>query len=110
MLQETYRIRFNKELAAIHRLHEIKVKVAAEYLRPQPRHYSPVSQQLKKGPCDNNKKEIRTRVIKTLERTEITNKDNVQAEMTLTTLDRTVLGTADPARSEEHTSELQSLV
>ena len=97
ILQENYKIRFNKESAAIHRLYKIRVRVVAEHLRPQPRQHSPPSQQSKMGPHYNNKKEIRTQVIKTLERTGITNKDNVQAEMTLTTVDQTALTTADPA-------------
>ena len=90
-------MRFNKESAAIHRVHEIKVMVAAEHLRPQLRQYSPPSQQLNKELRHNNKKEIRTQVTKTLERTGITNKDNVQAEMTLTTVDQTAPATVDPA-------------
>ena len=97
ILQEIYRIQFNKELAAIHRFHEIKVRVPAEHIRPQPRLHLLPSQQLKKRPRYNNQKEIRTRVIKTLERTGISNKDHVQAEMTLTTMDQAALATADPA-------------
>ena len=84
-------------MAAIHRLHQIKVRVAAEHLRPQPRQQSPLSQQPNKEPCHNNKKERRTLVIKTKERTEISNKDNIQAEMTPTILDQTVLRRVDIA-------------
>ena len=40
---------------------------------------------------------MRTQVIRTQQRIEITNKNNVQAEMTLTTVDQTVLATADAA-------------
>ena len=36
-------------------------------------------------------------MTKTLEWTGITNKDNVQAEMTLTTVDQTAVATGDPA-------------
>ena len=86
MLQEIYWIRFNKESAAIHRLHEIKARVAAEHLRPQPEQHSLLSQQLNKGPRRNNKNEIKTRVIKIQERRGITNKDKVLAEMTPTTV------------------------
>ena len=92
-----YRIRFNKELAAIRRLHKVRVRVAAEHLRPQPRQHSLLSQQPNKRPLHNNKKEIRTRMMKTQERIGITNKDNVQAEMTMTKVDQTALATVDPA-------------
>ena len=87
----------NKESAAIRRLHEIKVRVAAEYLRPQPRQHVLPSQQPKKGPRHNNEKELRTPLIKTPERTGVTNKHNVQSEMTLMTVDQRALVTADPA-------------
>ena len=97
MLQEIYRIRFYQERAAIRKLHEIEVRVAAEHLRPQPTQHSLVSQQPNKGPHHNNKKEITTGVIKIEDRTGITNKDNVRVEMTLTTVDQTALATVDPA-------------
>ena len=56
-----------------------------------------MGKQLNKGHRHNNKKEIRTQVIKTQERTEITNMDNAQVEMTLTPVDQAALATADPA-------------
>ena len=96
MLQEIYYNWFNKESAAISRLHEIRVKVAVEHLRSKPRQHSPPSQQQNKGTCDNNKKEIRTWATTTHKRTEITTKDNVQAEMSMTTVDQTARVTADP--------------
>ena len=92
-----YQIRFNKKSAAISRLHETKVRVVAEHLRPQGRQHSLLSQQPKKGPRHNNKKEIRSQVIKALERTGITNKDNLLSEMTLMRVDQTALEAADPA-------------
>ena len=64
MRQEIYWIQFSKELAAIRKLHEIKVRVAAEHLRRQGRLHSTLSQQLNIRPCHNNKKEIRTQVMK----------------------------------------------
>ena len=96
-MQEIYQIEFNKESAAIYRLHAIMVRVAAEDCRPQPTQHSPLSKIPNKKPRYNYKQEIRTQVIKIQERTGITNKDNVQAEMTLTTVEQTALATADPA-------------
>ena len=96
MLQEIYRIQFNKQWPSIRKVHEIKVRVAVEHLRPQPKQHSPLRQQPKKGPHHNNKKEMRTKVIKTLERTAITNKDNVEAEMSQTTADQAALAIVDP--------------
>ena len=80
----------------MHRLHEIKVMVVAEHSRPQLRLHAPAGQQLNKGPRRDKKKEIRTWVIKIQERTEITNEDNIPAEMTLMTVDRTTLAPVDP--------------
>ena len=97
MLQEIYHIRFHKESAAICKLYEIKVWVLAQHLRPQQGQHSLLSQQLNKGPRQNNKKNIRTDVIKIQERTGITNKDNSWEEMTATTVDQTALATMDTA-------------
>ena len=71
----------------------MKARVVAEHLRPQLRQYSVPSQQQNKGSCHNNIKAIRTWVTKTQERTGITNKYNILAEMTLTTMDDTALVT-----------------
>ena len=79
-------------MEAIGKLHEINVRVVAEHIRPKPRQHSPPSEQPNKGPRYNQKKEIRTWVAKTQERTGITNKDNGQAEITWTTVDQTLLG------------------
>ena len=81
----------------MHRLHEIKVMVVAEHSRPQLRLHAPAGQQLNKGPRRNNKKEIRTCMIKTQERIEIINKDHMQAEITLMTVDQTALATVHSA-------------
>ena len=74
----------------------MKIRVAAEHLKPLSKQHSPLSQQTNKGPRHNNKN-IRTRLTKTLERTGITNKDNVQAKITLTLADQTALAIVDPA-------------
>ena len=102
MLQEIYYNWFNKESAALSRLHEIKVRVAAEHLRPLARQHSPPSQQPNKRPRHNNKKEIRTRVTKTIERTGISNKDNVQTEMNMTIADPIALGIVDRVALRQH--------
>ena len=96
-LHKIYWIQFNKELAAVRKVHEIKVRVEAEHLTPQPRKISLLSQQPNQGHTHNNKKEIKTLLMNIEERTGIINKDIVKVEVTLIIVDHRPLAIVDPA-------------
>ena len=80
----------------IGKLYEIKVRVVAEDLKPQPKQYSPASQQSNKGARHKHEKAIKPKVTKIQERTRITYKENVWVEIILKIVDWTALAIADP--------------
>ena len=95
ILYKIYRIQFQKESGAIDIPHQIRRHLVAEHIRPQLSQHSLVSQQLNKGPYYINNKEMRTLAIRKQNRRGISNKDNLQAEMTGTKIDQAALIAAD---------------